>query len=204
VAQARDLLFTKAKTYYSNEALNPRPKRGRPPKQVIKVETEPQLTPDMYTTVPSAIRHFLYIPDITSGSAVTFSARYDTEAQLLASLRGSSRVKVDAKLQALSERLESLRHLSSRLADIHDIPGIQKEEKLIKAITQEVEELPEITEEGEPPETKRRLLDVVKGFLPKRREARPAAKQEQEAPTPPKKKEIKTVTQIQYKKGKKK
>jgi len=204
VAQARDLLFTKAKTYYSNEALNPRPKRGRPPKQVVKVETEPQLTPDMYTTVPPAIRHFLYIPDITSGSAVTFSARYDTEAQLLASLRGSSRVKVDAKLQALSERLESLRHLSSRLADIHDVPGIQKEEKLIKAISQEVEELPEITEEGEPPETKRRLLDVVKGFLPKRREARPAPKPEQEVPTPPKKKEIKTVTQIQHKRGKKK
>jgi len=33
VAQAREVLVQKAKTYYSNEALNPRPKRGRPPKQ---------------------------------------------------------------------------------------------------------------------------------------------------------------------------
>jgi hypothetical protein len=66
---------------------------------------------------------FLYLPDITSASSVTFSARYDTEAQLLASLRGSSRVKVDTKLEALSQRLESLRHLSSRLTGIEEIVG---------------------------------------------------------------------------------
>ncbi len=200
---AREVLAGKAKTYYSNEALNPRPKRGRPPKQVVKVETEPHLTPDLYTTVPQPVRHFLFIPDITSGTAVTFSARYDTEAQLLASLRGSSRVKVDAKLQALSERLESLRHLSTRLADIHDITGIEKEEKLIKAITKEVEEIPEVPPEGESPEKKRRLLDVVKDFLPKRREKAAAPKAE-ETPQAPKKKEIKTVTPIQHKKGRKK
>jgi hypothetical protein len=199
---AREVLVAKAKTYYSNEALNPRPKRGRPPKQVVKVEVEQHLTPDMYTTVPPAVRHFLYIPDITSASAITFSARYDNEAQLLASLRGSSRVKVDAKLQALSERLESLRHLSTRLADIHDITGIEKEEKLIKAITREVEELPEVTREGEEgPEKKRKLLDVVKGFLPAKREKPLKAT---EGPVVAKKKEIKTVTPIHYKKGKKK
>ncbi len=39
ISQAREALAAKAKTYYSNEALNPRPKRGRPPKQVAKVET---------------------------------------------------------------------------------------------------------------------------------------------------------------------
>ncbi len=202
VVLARDVLVNKAKTYYSNEALNPRPKRGRPPKQVVKVETEPQLTADMYTTVPAAVRLFLYLPDITSSTAVTFSARYDTEAQLLASLRGSSRVKVDAKLQALSERLESLRHLSTRLVDIHDVPGIEKEEKLIKAITKEVEELPE-SGEGEAGDKKpRRLLDVVKVFLPKKRE-RPA-KSDDDTPTVVKRKEIKTVTPLQHKKGKKK
>ena len=64
--QAREALVAKAKTYYSNEALNPRPKRGRPPKQVAKVELEPQMTMDIYTQVPSACRLFLYIPDITS------------------------------------------------------------------------------------------------------------------------------------------
>ncbi len=76
--------FAKAKTYYSNEALNPRPKRGRPPKQVAKVEVEPQVTVDMYTTVPPPCRLFLYLPEITSAASVTFSAKFDTEAQLLA------------------------------------------------------------------------------------------------------------------------
>ncbi len=33
IQNARKTLLAKAKTYYSNEALNPRPKRGRPPKQ---------------------------------------------------------------------------------------------------------------------------------------------------------------------------
>ncbi len=58
IASAREVLFSKAKTYYSNEALNPRPKRGRPPKQVAKVEIEPQVTVDMYTTVPPVCRIF--------------------------------------------------------------------------------------------------------------------------------------------------
>lgn len=202
VAAARETLSSKAKTYYSNEALNPRPKRGRPPKQVVKVEMEPQVTVDIYTTVPSPIRPFLYLPDITNASAVTFSARFDTEAQLLANLRGSSRVKVDAKLQALSERLESLRHLSSRLTDIHEITGMEKEEKLLKAVQkaapEELDEEDEEQENGQP--KKRKIMDVVKGFLPKKRE--PISKQktaEQKKPAP-----AKTVTQIQYKKGKKK
>jgi hypothetical protein len=112
----REALIAKAKTYYSNEALNPRPKRGRPPKQVAKVEMEPQVSMDIYTQVPAVCRSFLYIPDIVSASSVTFSAKFETEEHLLASLRGSPRVKVDEKLEALSQRLESLRHLSSRLA----------------------------------------------------------------------------------------
>lgn len=112
----REQLFSKAKTYYSNEALNPRPKRGRPPKQVVKVETETQFTADIYTEVPKPVKHFLYIPDITSASSVTFSARFDTEDQLLANLRGTVRMKVDEKLEALSKRLESLQNLSKRLS----------------------------------------------------------------------------------------
>lgn len=209
VASARDALFAKAKTYYSNEALNPRPKRGRPPKQVAKVETEPQLTADLYTTVPLSIRHFLYIPEITSASAVTFSARYDTEAQLLANLRGSSRVKVDAKLQALSERLESLRHLSTRLADIKGLGvggGLEHEEKLIKAVKGQTakETAAEAAAEEEAPGKKRKILDVVKGFLPRRKE-RPTTPSPAEAAQPkPKQPQIKTVTQIQYRKTNKK
>ena len=197
ISAAREALVAKAKTYYSSEALNPRPKRGRPPKQVVKIETEPQVTADMYTTVPQPLMQFLYLPEITSASSVTFSARYDTEAQLLASLRGSSRVKVDAKLQALSERLESLRHLSSRLTDIQEITGSDREDKLIRQVNLEAEVSDEELEE---PGKGKKILDVVKEFLPKKREKEPkAAKQEGQLPQPPKKPSVKTVTQIQKK-----
>lgn len=129
ISQARAILIAKAKTYYSNEALNPRPRRGRPPKQVAKVELEPQVTMDIYTQVPAACRHFLYIPDIVSASSVTFSAKFETEEHLLATLRGSPRMRVDEKLEALSQRLESLRHLSSRLAGSEKTFGIEKDRK---------------------------------------------------------------------------
>lgn len=132
VAAARETLQMKAKTYYSNEALNPRPKRGRPPKQVVKAEPEMQVTVDMYTTVPSPVKGFLYLPDISSPSAITFSSRFKSKAELL----GSPRAKIDTKLQALSERLESLRHLSGRLMDIHEITGSEREDRLIRSISQ--------------------------------------------------------------------
>ena len=197
VSAAREALFLKAKTYYSNEALNPRPKRGRPPKQVVKIETEPQITGDMYTTVPLAALQFLYLPDITSATSVTFSARFDTEAQLLASLRGSSRVKVDSKLQALSERLESLRHLSSRLTDIKDISGLEKESKLIKAVSSEAVSFDDDDDDDDVENPKKnKLVDVVKGFLPKKREAKAPLK---EGEVPPKKPDAKTVSLIQKK-----
>lgn len=192
VATARDTIEVKSKTYYSNEALNPRPKRGRPPKQVPKVELEPQVTVDIYTTVPSSARHFLYVPEISTATEVTFSSRYDNEAELLASLRGSSRVKVDQRLEALSERLESLRHISSRLADLKEL-GTEGEEKVIRAA---------ITSE-QPVETegKKGIMSVVKGFLPKKREKTKAAE-----PGEPKQsvRPTKTVTPIKRKKGGKK
>lgn len=186
VQAAREALVAKSKTYYSNEALNPRPKRGRPPKQVAKVELEPQITKDVYTTVPAPVLHFLFTPEITSATAVTFSARFDTEAQLLASLRGSSRVKVDEKLAALSERLESLRHISARLTDLQDVGA---EDKLIRAVSEVAPEEP--TEE---PGKRRGLMEVVKGFLPKRKEKPTAAQPKEE-------RRMKTVTQIKRKKG---
>jgi len=191
VAASREVLETKLKVYYSNEALNPRPKRGRPPKQVPKVEIEPQMTADLYTTVPSEVRHFLYQPEITSATDVTFSSRYDTEAELLASLRGSSRVKVDEKLLALSERLESLRHISSRLADLKEM-GPEGEEKLIQAAVSQDEVEGEVLEE----DGKKGILGVVKGFLPKKKEKGEAPAQKEARP-------MKTVTPIKKKRGKK-
>ncbi len=193
VAAAREALRTKAKIYYSSEALNPRPKRGRPPKQAAKVELEPQVTVDLYTTVPGSVRPFLFLPEITSAAGVTFSSRYDTEADLLASLRGSSRVKVDERLQALSERLESLRHLSTRLVGAQGIPDIEKEEKFLKAVSK-AEEL----SEEETPAEKRGILRVVSGLLSKKGKGvmgKPQKKGGRRA--------IKTVTQLQKKRGKK-
>lgn len=126
VMAAREALQTKAKTYYTNEALNPRPKRGRPPKQVVKTEIEPQVTVDMYTTVPPAVRHFLYL--ISSSSSITFSRRFDTEDQLLANLRGGSK-GVNVQLEALAERLHSLQVLSAKIdkastsSDVKELQG---------------------------------------------------------------------------------
>jgi len=125
VSQAREVIKLKSKTYYSNEALNPRPKRGRPPKQQVKVEVEPQFTIDIYSKVPRLVRPFLYIPDIRTPAAVTFSAKFETEEHLLASLRGTPRSEGNEKLEALSERLESLRHLSERLAGKEKALGIE-------------------------------------------------------------------------------
>jgi len=126
ISQGRKVLFVKAKTYYSNEALNPRPKRGRPPKQTAKITIEPQFTMDIYTTVPKAVRLFLYTPHITGAESVTFSAKFETEEDLLASLRGSTRIKIDEKLEALSQRLESLQDLSDKLAGTEEAFGVKR------------------------------------------------------------------------------
>jgi Uncharacterised protein family (UPF0158) len=200
VGQMRETLVAKAKTYYSNEALNPRPKRGRPPKQVAKVEVEPQVAVDMYTTVPAACRLFLYLPEIATSASVTFSAKFDTEAQLLANLRGSTRVKVNTRLQALSERLEALRTLSSRLAGIDEVV-IGSEGRLIKAVSEEGQTLKEDEQAAGAPK-KRAIMEVVKGFLPgEKKKGKPVSKSE---PKEVKKPGIKMVTQIQSKKPKKK
>ncbi len=181
VQNARDSILTKSKTYYSNEALNPRPKRGRPPKQAVKVELEPQYTMDIYKTVVPAVRLFLFNPDFTSTS-VTFSAKFDTEAQLIASLRGSSRAKIDTKLEALSQRLESLRHLSDRLKSTPGL-GIEKEKKFIQAVSDQGKE-----DEG-------KIAGLAKGFLPKKKGKQPTEKEEiQEMMQQKRKAGIKQVT----------
>ncbi len=115
LVQARQLLVNKAKVYYSNEALNPRPKRGRPPKQSAKVEAETTISSDIYTKVPQVARRFLFLPEITSASSITFSERFDTEEEFLAHLRGSGRFEDQLNLANLSERFDSLKELSEKL-----------------------------------------------------------------------------------------
>lgn len=189
VAQSREVLFNKSKTYYSSEALNPRPKRGRPPKQQVKVELEPQLTGDIYTTVPPTCRLFLYLPDIASATSITFSSRYATMDQFLASLRGSAGIKVNKELEALSQRLESLRHLSSRLSSIDEVIG-EKEAKLLNVVSRQGA----FTEDT----GKRGILDVVKGFLPGGKKERKPSQDQGPQKQPP----SKSVTPINYKKKK--
>jgi chemotaxis protein histidine kinase CheA len=106
VLQARAVLLTKAKSYYSNEALHPRPKRGRPPKQAIKLEVEQLVSRDLYTTVSSAARPFLFTPDSTG--AVSFSSKFDNiiEARLAHA--------ADEEEQTLEEKLSVLRALSNQ------------------------------------------------------------------------------------------
>jgi len=194
VQNAREAIVIKSKTYYSSEALNPRPKRGRPPKQTTKVEVEPQYTVDVYQTVPTVVRAYLFMPDFTSTS-VTFSAKFDTVAQLIASLRGSSRVKIDSKLEALSQRLESLRHLSDRLKASQGL-GLGDEERLIDAVSKRT------VTKAEP--EKGKVSTIAKELLPKKRGRPPKEKAEiQELLQKKRKAGIKQVTQIKRPKRKK-
>lgn len=121
VATARQLLENRAKVYYSNEALNPRPKRGRPPKQVTKVEVEPQFTQDFFMKVPSVMRPFLYSPDITSAASITFSSKFDS-AEEFKSRHKSSATKSDGivSLEAISKKLSSLSDLSKKVTAIEN------------------------------------------------------------------------------------
>lgn len=113
VLNARKVISAKSKSYYSTEALNPRPKRGRPPKQIIKHEIEPQASLDIYTTVPSEARLFLFAPEHSSSSIIAFSSKFESEEQMLASRR-SQFAQPQMTLESLNQKLAALRNLSSR------------------------------------------------------------------------------------------
>lgn len=129
IENARKVLLTKAKTYYSNEALNPRPKRGRPPKQVAKQELEPQVSSDLYTTVPAEVRPFLFTPQISHSWLATFSSRFESEEQLLAGRKTSGQTELNLSLENLTRKLESLRQISDRLSE----KGLMKPEEALTA-----------------------------------------------------------------------
>lgn len=126
IVNARKTLVTKAKSYYSNEALNPRPKRGRPPKQVAKQELEPQITSDLYITVPPMVRPFLFTPDISSASAVTFSSDFDAQGSLKKSLAVDTTTP-----ENIQQKLAALRKLSSQWIDADDDEDEDDEEEKV-------------------------------------------------------------------------
>jgi len=125
ILTARKNLVAKAKTYYSNEALNPRPKRGRPPKQAAKPDVEPQVTLDIFTTVPLMARPFLFTPEPNLSSAFSiFSSKFDSDDTLSVN-RQQNIADTEA---SLTQKLVSLRSLSTRWveppapAPVEDIP----------------------------------------------------------------------------------
>jgi hypothetical protein len=113
VINARKTLASKAKTYYSNEALNPRPKRGRPPKQIQKAEAEPQITIDIYTAVPQGLRGFLFSPELQGG----FSSKFGFGEDLFSGRRLGSASETDISADSINQKLAALRDLSSKWAE---------------------------------------------------------------------------------------
>lgn len=111
VVAARKAIAQKAKSYYSNEALNPRPKRGRPPKQTQKAELEPTFSSDLYLTVPPSVRTFLFIPDLSGAGAASFSTKFESDDDLFSSKKQDSK---DDVLGSLNEKLASLRKISKK------------------------------------------------------------------------------------------
>lgn len=112
VIQIRGELEEKAKVYYLSEALNPRPKRGRPPKQIVKVEVQPQISGDVFTTVPTGLHPFLFAPDLHFPTDITFSSRFGTHEELLNYYRRATRTDGLAKLEDLSHRLANMQEFS--------------------------------------------------------------------------------------------
>lgn len=158
VGAARDQLENKSKSYYSQEALNPRPKRGRPPKQQAKKEEEPELADDFYVTVPAALRPFVYSPEYSdSDAAATFSANFNAKSKLLGSMQGTKDRPVSTKLHDLSQRLESLQKLSRSLKsmDVKEAEDVDGE----KTISADVEQKKE----------KSSLASLLRGVVPKKR-----------------------------------
>ena len=122
LAAVRKTLVVKAKTYYSNEALNPRPKRGRPPKQVQKLDIEPQASRDIYTTVTKEIRPFLFTPDITSALDVTFSSKFESREEIISHSRASSGSDQENSIEDFNRKLASLRSISSKWREQDEEP----------------------------------------------------------------------------------
>lgn len=188
VLAARKTLNTKAKTYYSTEALNPRPKRGRPPKQAQKPEVELQESRDIYTTVPKGLRQFLFSPDMHGGSALTFSAKFETEEELASRRPGQADHKNDD--EDIQQTLASLRSLSSRWAETKRL----EEEGLEEAP-------PLLTDEDEEEELVEEIIAETKATPKKKAPAKkePAKKKEPSKAKTPAKRPLRRMAPVKKK-----
>ena len=124
-----------------------------------KSRAEPQVTIDMYTTVPPHVAYFSFFPKSLL-RRVSPSLRNSTRKRnCLPTCEEVPALKSIRNLQALSETLESLRSLSSRLAGFEDITGMGAEQRLIKAVSKKSRR-------------RRRKTRSGKELLQKRRKAR--------------------------------
>jgi hypothetical protein len=196
LAAARKMLVAKAKTYYSLEALNPRPKRGRPPKQVAKVETEPQFSQDIYLSVAKGIKPFLFTPDFQATASIfTFSGKFATEADLLAHKRQQMQNLATIEMQNLSEKLATLRSLSShwltmQKGDTKEVAGPQPQPAAPNAPpAQQAPAVPVVSPKARPLPTKPQAVSPqkVKPLSAKRPEVIPQKVRPKPAKLQPKK-----------------
>jgi len=162
---ARGVLVAKAKTYYSNEALNPRPKRGRPPKQAVKLEIEPHASRDIYTTVSAVARPFLFTPEITGAAAVSFSSKFESEHG-----RFFPQDEEVTEEQSLEQKLLAIRALSSRWTTEED------EEKDADKPNGKVVNLPKVASNA----IKKKVKEKEKKLPPLKKASTPKAKSQKE------------------------
>lgn len=194
VLAARKALISKAKTYYSTEALNPRPKRGRPPKQAAKLEIEPQITTDIYTTVPPSLRLFLFTPDISNASGITFSSKFENEEDLLAHRRHQNGADRDLELEDFNHKLASLRTISNKWVD-------GEASKKPKAMAQEIDFNADDDEDDDEPMAKG-AGRKAHAKAPKKNESPAKSSARANKPSPPTKGAPKPTGAVQKKDGK--
>lgn len=203
ILNARKILFAKAKTYYSNEALNPRPKRGRPPKQTQKAEIEPQVTTDIYTTVPNGLLGFLFIPDLTNPSSATFSSKFGNEGDLFTH-RKPQMSESDLSLETLNLKLQELRSLSTKWKSPEEERAAAARAAKKSALSFDDDFDDDEDEDDEDEDEINGNLASLNGFSkkapPKTKKAAPAPVGKSKAPAAPVKKPAKTKIMPQAKK----
>lgn len=160
------VLEAKSKSYYTKEAINPRPKRGRPPKMAQKVEKEPDFSADFYVGVSPMLRHFLYVPEYT-GEPITFSKRAPQSGQYIQARRQRKSEQSTVRLEQFSKRLESLQLLSDRLSGIGDL-----DKKKISAVPEKKGKLAALAGAILPESEKEEGLGIQKFFKKKQEKKR--------------------------------
>lgn len=165
----RKALALKAKTYYSSEALNPRPKRGRPPKLQAKQETEQENSADIYTTVPLTLRQFLFIPDTAGVSASTFSEKYKNEEELIKSRNLDIFNENDHELGDINRKLASLRSLSSKWVSPEETKPPLAEKKSSKQVNGESKAKASTTSSSKPEKNAKQKQSESEKSKPSRR-----------------------------------